>query len=301
MLIPGALRDNPKAKSRSELLALRRNPDTYGQVIEERQALADTLRDTEARDLLDTQLRTRGQVQLIAPDLTGEQRKPRYVVNADRLIDNTFATRDGRRIEVVRSDGDIPTRRFVTDSASLVPSPSATAGTPTFDLVLGRHEVSDLSVGGAVNQREHLTIPGLTVAGVSDDDLMQLSSDDLIARARNVRGNPERIRQRIIRLQNEIKSLGREISSRLLNRYALSVTAPLLLMLGSILAMWLRGSLPLTIYILAFLPAVIDLILISAGEQLMRDGRALGPIIMWSGNALMLGIIGFAYLRLARH
>jgi hypothetical protein len=33
----------------------------------------------------------------------------------------------------------------------------------------------------------------------------------------------------------------------------------------------------------------------------MRDGRSLGPIIMWSGNAIMLAIIVWAYVRLARH
>jgi lipopolysaccharide export LptBFGC system permease protein LptF len=99
----------------------------------------------------------------------------------------------------------------------------------------------------------------------------------------------------------EIAQLQREIRSRLMNRYALSVTAPLLLLLGALLAMWLKGSLPLTIYMLAFLPSVLDLIAISAGEQLMRDGRTLGPIVMWSGNALMLAIMALAYVRLSRH
>jgi hypothetical protein len=97
IVIPGVLSDNPKAKSRSELLELRKDPDKYGQVIEAKQGLADTLRDTEAREMLDTQLRTRGQVELIAPDLTGERRNRRYIVAADRLVEGQFATRDGRR------------------------------------------------------------------------------------------------------------------------------------------------------------------------------------------------------------
>ena len=116
-----------------------------------------------------------------------------------------------------------------------------------------------------------------------------------------VKGIREHVPLRVSRLRNEVDSLQREITARLLNRYALSVTAPLLLLLGAIMAMWLRGSLPLTIYVLAFVPAVLDLILTSAGEQLMRDGRTLGPIVMWSGNAIMVGIIVLAYLRLARH
>jgi hypothetical protein len=259
------------------------------------------VREIEARTTLDAQLRNHGQVTLIAPDMTGERRSRRYVVNADRLAEGQFVTRNGRRIEIIQSDGDLALRRFVTDSAALVPSSGARLAHPAFDLIIGRHEVSDLRPGGGSNEKEGNSIPSLTVAGVDEEDLLSLDSDHLEQRARAVRANKERLQPRIAKLRNEIDSLQREIGSRLLNRYALSLTAPLLLLLGSVLAMWLRGSLPLTIYLLAFLPAVADLILISAGEQLMRDGRALGPLIMWSGNALMLAIIAFALVRLSRN
>lgn len=308
VVIPGALRDNPKAKSRQDLLALRENPDDYAQVIEVRQNLADVLRDTEARDLLDTDLRTLHRVELLAPvqpnadgTIPTTPSKRKFVVQADRLIDGRFVTRDGERIRITQSEGDVGVREFVTDSAMLVPSPGSSLGTPTFDLVLGRLEVKDLRSGGGVNQREKSSFPGLSVAGVSTDDLLRLPSPKLIERAAALRAGGDGVRNRIIRLQDEVAQLQREITSRLLNRYALSVTAPLLLILGAVLAMWLKRSLPLTIYMLAFLPAVLDLIAISAGEQMMRDERALGPVVMWSGNVVMLAIILLAYVRLSKH
>ncbi len=294
IIIPNPLRDIAKAKSRGELLQLRADPDKFGQVIEARQALADLISEIEARLAIDAQLRERGEVRLLA-DL-------RYTVKADRLVDGRFVTRDGRRIEITQSDSDLALRKFVTDTATLEQSPGARLGNPTFDLVLGQHEVSDLRSGGGWNQRDSLDIRGLSVAGVNEEDLLKLPSEQLIARARALgRESVERVGPRINKVRNEIDQLQREIHSRLLNRYALSVTAPLLLILGAILAMYLRGTLPLTIYLLSFLPSVIDLILASAGEQLLRDGRAIGLHILWSGTTLILVIIGGVSWKLARH
>ena len=76
----------------------------------------------------------------------------------------------------------------------------------------------------------------------------------------------------------------------------------LLLVLGSILAMWLRGTAPLNIYLWAFLPSVLDLILISSGEHMLRDGDIVGGFaLLWSGHFVLLGIIGVVYTKVARN
>lgn len=305
IIMPGVLEDEPKAMSRGELLRLRAHPDEFAQVIEARQELADTLRETEARQKLDSELRAHGQVELLAAPVPGAVAalNRRYTVKATGLVGGQFVTRDARRIEIEQSEGDDRKilRRYITDTATLTPSPGANLGMPAFDLVIGPTEVYDLRGGGAVNERERLAFSSLTVAGVSTDDLLRLDSPALLERAEALRGDSKELRLKRFFLTDEIDQLQREITSRLLNRYALSVTAPLLLLLGALLAMWLRGVLPLSIYLLAFLPSVLDLIAISAGEQMMRDGRAFGPVIMWSGNAMMLAFILFAYFRLSRH
>ncbi|MHC5115184.1 MAG: hypothetical protein ACYTGP_12240, partial [Planctomycetota bacterium] len=99
-----------------------------------------------------------------------------------------------------------------------------------------------------------------------------------------------------------IDQVKREAVSRLVKRYALSATAVLLLCLGATLGTWLRSSQPLTIYLWAFLPSVLDLLLITSGGHMMRTGSmVVGSMIMWGGNALLVGMTAWAFLRLARH
>jgi len=297
---PSVFNDKPKAMTREQLLALRSNPDTYAQVIEAKKALAQAMRDAEARATIDSQLRNDGRVELLAERIgeAGDHRT--YVINADRLREAQFLSHDGSRIEIVEYEGAGAVRKFIGDPVRLLPGSEGTDSS-LFDLYIGNHEVTDLRQGGSPNQMGTLTLPNLAVAGQSDEDLSLLPSAQLLAKAATIHGGPERVKSKAEKLVNEIRSLGREISARLLNRYALSATAFLLLMLGATLAMWQRGTLPLTTYVWAFLPSILDLILISAGEQLLRDGRILGHITMWSGNALMLAVIAITYARLSRH
>ena len=93
-----------------------------------------------------------------------------------------------------------------------------------------------------------------------------------------------------------------EIDSRLQRRYALSLTSLLLLLLGATLAMWLRNSLPLVTYIFAFLPSVLDILLISGGDHMIRHGLVVGgTAVMWSGNALLAVILLGVLARLMRN
>ena len=66
--------------------------------------------------------------------------------------------------------------------------------------------------------------------------------------------------------------------------------------------MLLRHSQPLVVYMWAFLPALLDLILISSGSSMIRAGSiSFGLVLMWSGNGLLLLFILISYARLARH
>ena len=93
-----------------------------------------------------------------------------------------------------------------------------------------------------------------------------------------------------------------QVTSRINRRFALSLTTLLLLLLGSVLAVLLKRSMPLTVYMWAFLPALLDLILISSGSSMIRSGTiGMGLVILWSGNLLLLLLLALAYRRLSRH
>lgn len=85
-------------------------------------------------------------------------------------------------------------------------------------------------------------------------------------------------------------------------RMAQAASVPLILLLGATLAIWRRQSLPLTIYLLAFLPAILDLVLTSSGQQWIRFGSPdAGLWLLWSGNALLATVLGCVWWAMARH
>jgi hypothetical protein len=66
--------------------------------------------------------------------------------------------------------------------------------------------------------------------------------------------------------------------------------------------MWLRDSLPLVTYIWAFLPSILNVLLISGGDHMAREGLVIsGYAIMWSGNALLIVLLLFILARLMRN
>jgi lipopolysaccharide export LptBFGC system permease protein LptF len=290
--VAGDLWDDPMFMTQGELLWLRRHPDGYRKVVAAKVALAQSLRDKEMWEHIDTQLATEGMVELIGG------KDQRVVVRADRLMQGKFSTADGRSVEVRQFDGQRPDRRVSSDKVTIRLAPGADLGHPAVDLLLSDCEVVDLRSGGAVNERAALTIPNLGVAGLAGD-LSKLPYRRLLQRAED-RGGP--IQNNAQRVAHAVRALELEIHSRIQRRYALSLTALLLLLLGATLAMWLRESLPLVIYVWAFVPSVLDVILISGGDHMARhDLPTVGFIVMWSGNGLLLLVLLWAYARLARN
>ena len=303
VIVPSPLRENPKALTRAQMIALRKNPDGYGPVIRAKRALGDAIQDARMRFVIDARLRSDGQLQLIGSSPGDASIRRRWVVHATRMTpEGRFAGTRDKGIEIIQFEGDNATLRFEAESAQLTPAANREPGPSLFDLELGNHKVNNLrQQNGAANQRGRLVLSDMRLEDTAYEDYSNFSSDQLLAQAGERSINRDLVKQKSAELTRAIRKLNREITGRLLNRYALSATALLLLALGALLPMWLRNSYPLTTYVLAFLPSVADLILISAGEQLLRDGRALGHGVMWSGNVMLLAMCVYSYWRVSRH
>ncbi len=298
IVLPSAFEDDPRFMTQGELLWLRDHPDEYGPVIDLKRVLAESLGEIELRERIDAQLRASGRLELVE---LGTARR-RYVVHADRLDAQGFATRDGEPIEVLQFDGATAVRRTRSEQVQINRASVGTLAAPAFDLVLSNTEVTDLKAGGSPNRRARLVFPNLAPSGLSAEDLSQLASGQLLDRARSAAEGPGPLRGYCLNLEDRLDALQRNIRGRLLKRYALSATACLLLVLGAVMGMWLRESLPLVVYLWSFLPSVLSMILISGGEQMIRDGQvAGGTLVMWSGNAGLFGLFVLAGRRLARH
>lgn len=299
--IPGVMRSQARAMTRRQLLDLRTHPEGYAKIQTIKVNLADALVDDEIWSEINRRLRDSGRIifhDTVIPDR-------RYAITADGIEDGRFSFSDERIVEVVQADGGVTSRRYRGNHVTLRRMPDRVARTPRFELLLFDVEVTALSPSGSepsVNFRKRITLTTISIDIFPSEKLADMPLESVLERARSRRQRNHNIDNIVHELDENMRGLQWEVSARLLKRYALSVTAALLLALGAILAMWLKQSQPLVIYLLAFLPSVLDLILISGGEQMMRDGNiTIGKIVMWSGNTILLGIIFVTFKRLARH
>ncbi len=116
------------------------------------------------------------------------------------------------------------------------------------------------------------------------------------------KSSAKRVKQQLQRVVDDSNRLRWDIDARIQQRLAQSVTGPLLLLLGALLAIRLRHATPLAVYVIAFLPAIADILLISGGEQSLRDGPSLaGYLLVWSGNVMLVVLCSFAWWKLSRN
>jgi len=100
----------------------------------------------------------------------------------------------------------------------------------------------------------------------------------------------------------EVVRLKRNVIARIHERTAMSVSCLVMMLLGSILAVSMRSALPLTVYFWSFIPAILGLVVISSGADLVKDvdqfggADVLGLGVMWSGNFVM-AVLSLIFLR----
>ncbi|MHC4083190.1 MAG: LptF/LptG family permease [Planctomycetota bacterium] len=294
--VPSAFKDRPMFLTQGQLLRLRENPDSYSRVVYAKTALAESLLQADVWGHIADRIAAAG-----AMELSGGFGGPdhRLVVHADRFQRGRFFTKDRRPVEIEEFDGDRPVRRITAAKAITRAAVGSRLSDPTIDLVVHDCQVTDLRQGAAVNERAELKIPDLSPPDFVSDDPSQLSYQQLLVRAEDSKGLT---RQRAEYLADMVKDLRLAIDSRLLRRYALSLTGMLLLLLGATLAMWLRDSLPLVTYVWAFLPAILNVLMISGGDHMAREGLVVsGYAVMWSGNGLLLVLTLYILARLMRN
>jgi len=228
-----------------------------------------------------------------------------------------FSSREGSSIKITEQSKGVLTRRFEAGRARLVRQSKRmmkeAVEDKLFNLELYDVQVEDLHedfVDGIpeplrMNARESLLLNAIQVpqsafpptghmASMSIDELAEeVGSDESISSA---------LKAQIALLLRKRGGLEHQIISRINRRFALSTTTLLLLVLGSVLALLLRHSMPLVIYMWAFLPALLNLVLISSGTSMVRSG-SIGPglVLLWSGNGLILLLIGLSCRKLVRH
>ena len=210
----------------------------------------------------------------------------------------------GAPITVTELDGARPVRRATASNAALLPASSGEGS--RLDLVLTAPEAEDLAGARPAPTRWPARLRDLRSLECPSTQRGAAGSEDLLSRLDAIAsgGGPSAAESAAAaeELRRRRASVDRDLWSNQVQRAALAVSAPMVLLLGAVLAAWRRQSLPLTIYLLAFMPALLNIVTIAGGQQVMRGGAvAAGLVVMWSGNALLLALTAHAFRRWAAH
>ena len=101
----------------------------------------------------------------------------------------------------------------------------------------------------------------------------------------------------------QIDRLERTISSELHSRGSFAVSCLTLVLLGAALGILLRGKNPLAVFVMGFVPAILLVLLITAGREVTEGNAAhtaSGIILIWAGNGILLAIVAAVYGKLLR-
>lgn len=163
---------------------------------------------------------------------------------------------------------------------------------------------TEASSGGVLS---HKVISGLRLPDAPVDDLLDGQKWPArrilaeLAEPRLAGPNPDTfIRGPAEDLRRSLDRLMREITSKLHERWAMSVACFVMIAAGALTAIRLGDSLPLTVYLWSFFPALATVITISSGQQITHDKGPAGLLVLWGGVAAF-GVYALAvYWKLRR-
>lgn len=208
-----------------------------------------------------------------------------------------------------------PTKRFEGDVAEVVLRTDRFDGEPEARITMRNVSVLGLNESGAVNNKAEYAFPamrypdqvlGVDPATLTAEELNEWTLRDSMVDAAGVQ-------QARFGLSLRIYQLKYMIDAELYTRLATALATPLLLLLGTLLAVRLHDRLPLVVFFWAFMLAIITLVMIHTGssmaERISLDDiingtggdRIIGVGVLWGGNLILLFIIARLYLRIARN
>ena len=239
-----------------------------------------------------------------------------YEVKNAQLMGSTLVPRgkiDGqvsseRAIELIEIERGVVTKRASVKQATLNAEPRPKGAGMRFELLARADTVADLR--GLGSGRWPPRIVGLAAESCPAPDRSGLALEELVVEAKaspDLQEGPAAqavaaARAAGARIEREVDDVRADIVARIVQRINQSLSAPLMLLLGAVLAIRLRGGNPLQIYLIAFIPSIADILLISGGEQMLKDATSFtGVFVASSGNLVILAVIADSLRRIARN
>jgi lipopolysaccharide export LptBFGC system permease protein LptF len=324
-LFPGkAFKDDPKFHTYSDLRRLREEPDRIDWIDSLRSELAARLITKRVSEEMQLQLAQSSRVLMFdaqgrrmtigAAGMTWNPTPGRWELEPTRTT-GAVEIEIKREDKAARDATQAAVTKLSAPDASLTPSfrmSASPAERLVFQLIVRDGVVRGLD--SATNTREaavasladrsyrDLTFPAGQHADIADKHKTPLKQLVHMVEQRVALTGPDPfLTDKKNELVNKVQKLDREIVSKQHERMAMAAACLVMVVTGAITAVQLSQSLPLTVYLWSFFPALAALITISTGQQVTHDKGFWGLIILWGGVG-MLGVYGaLGYARLARH
>jgi hypothetical protein len=308
--IPSVFNDDPKYLTDAELRRLPDNPDVLNTIDMRRRDLAYHLAERDVTTAIDTSLRSTGSVKM--KDEAGRSFTIRAAglqqgATGWELLPLKGASGKARGVEVelrsAAANGSV--NQFTAAAAGLLTDIGKDRTSRRMALKL---EMSDVTLRGNDTERpgvrETLSFGGLIPNDNPLPQLLKLSSAQLldeVARRDAKSGTDTYVARPADELRQRLKRLGREIVSKQHERLAFSAAGLVMVLAGALSAMRLGGSMPLTVYLWSFFPALLAVITIAAGQQMTHRLGAGGLFLLWGGVGILGIYSAMAFLTVRRH
>jgi len=301
------IRLKPKDLDFRGLMRVWNDIERYHGVAEPRARAAAALAALDSWRAIVDRLASDGAVRMV--DAAGRRT---YEIRNARVDGEKLLPRAGENFELVELDRGSAARRAVVREATLRRDTRLRTGDPTFELVTNIKDIAGADAGGT--GRWPPRISGLRPSALVARDRSQATVAELAAEAQSSIGESAQgagsdlapakagVAKAARDMSEAVRLVRADIVARIVQRINQSLCAPLILILGAILAIRLRGANPLHVYMFAFVPAIANILLISGGEQMLRDGTsALGILVASGGNLLVIALIADSWRKVARN
>jgi len=303
--LPSPFSDAPKFLSWPQLRRLDHEPDRFAEVRDAKVELAREVAIAELRTTIRDHLKAdRAQRGVV---LLGSRQSYRITSPSVRTVGGELVLESlkGNQIKVeYPAQGPIQ-RRIEAQSGRITISPGQHALEPTASIDLSEVRVFKIPGTELITEMRADTLPPMVwPTPIIDPQAAQQPLDRLEQTAKRHYHRSANVDRARMSLNRSIQKLGRKILSQLHERAASAITCMMLLVFGALLAIHLKGQLPLTVFFWSFLLAIVSIIVIHTGQNLAITQRASilgGLTVLWAGNGGMALAILVVYRKLARN
>ncbi|MBL9149450.1 MAG: LptF/LptG family permease [Phycisphaerae bacterium] len=304
------LEEGTKGFRTSELWSFLRAPETFSEIALRRGTVVGSIAAIDAWDALAADVANDGVVRFRDVGLGGGSNVEYECSNAD-LAGTTLVPRKGEgRVEIrqkaIDANGGARVRRSYTAPSVAI---TMVAG-PRYDLVAD-NAIETGTSGAAVRTLRVTDLTHDATVTPSTPNAYDLPNAELVRVASEraaaaTFGPVEALRAQVaaanLELETRTDGFRRDIIARMTQRALQAITAFLMIVTASILAILFRNRTPLFVYSLAFIPAIIDILVISSGEQMLRANTSVGGfVVAVIGNVVLAGVGIFGAWRVGRH